>query len=108
MKKIIFSLLLFFAFSTVSFAQEKKSGEPKMLAKLELNEFTKEIPLETNLENGLYNLLVYKHEMLAKATSDKEKAEVYEIIKNKLSASLSTDQLKKLMNNKNLYENIIQ
>jgi hypothetical protein len=108
MKKIIFSLVLFFAFSALSFAQDKKSDDPKMLAKLELNELIKEIPLESNLENGMYDLLVYKHVMLAKATSDKDRNEVYEIMKNKLKGTFTPEQLNKLKNNKKLYENLIK
>lgn len=108
MKKIIFSLLLFFAFSAVSFAQDQKSTDPTMLAKLELNELVKEIPLESNLENGMYSLLVYKHETLAKATSEKERNEVYATMKSKIEGSFSPDQLKKLKNNKKLYENLIK
>ena len=53
MKKIVFSLVLFFAFSALSFAQDQKSNDPKMAAKLELNELVKVIPLESNLETGL-------------------------------------------------------
>lgn len=108
MKKIIFSLVLFFTLSIVSFAQEQKSNDPKMLAKLELNELVKEIPLENSLENSMYSLLVYKHETLAKATSEKEKNEVYATMKSKIEGSLSADQLKKLKNNKALYENLIK
>ena len=108
MKKIIFSLVLFFAFSDLSFAQDKKSDDPKMLAKLELNELVKVIPLESNLENGLYDLLVYKHVNLAKATSDKERNEVYSIMKSKIDGSLSPEQLRKLKSNKALYDNLIK
>ena len=108
MKKIIFSLVLFLAFSTLSFAQDKKSDDPKMLAKLELNELVKVIPLESNLENGFYDLLVYKHVNLAKATSDKERNEVYSIMKSKIDGSLSPEQLKKLKSNKALYDNLIK
>ncbi|MBE9575180.1 hypothetical protein [Flavobacterium proteolyticum] len=108
MKKIFFSLVLFFTFSTLSFAQDQKSNDPKMAAKLELNELVKEIPLESNLENGMYSLLIYKHETLAKATSDKERNKVYETMKSKIEGSLSPAQLKKLKNNKKLYENLIK
>lgn len=108
MKKTIFTLVFFFALSIVSFAQEQNSNDPKMLAKLELNELVKEIPLESSLENSMYSLLVYKHETLAKATSEKEKNEVYAIMKSKIEGSLSQGQLKKLKNNKSLYENLIK
>ena len=73
-----------------------------MAAKLELNELVKVIPLESNLENGLYDLLVYKHVNLAKATSDKERNEVYSIMKSKIDGSLSPEQLRKLKSNKAL------
>ena len=79
-----------------------------MAAKLELNELVKVIPLESNLENGLYDLLVYKHVNLAKATSDKERNEVYSIMKSKIDGSLTPEQLKKLKSNKKLYENLIK
>ena len=108
MKKIVFSLVLFFAFSALSFAQDQKSNDPKMAAKLELNELVKVIPLESNLENGLYDLLVYKHVNLAKATSDKERNEVYSIMKSKIDGSLSPEQLRKLKSNKALYDNLIK
>jgi hypothetical protein len=79
-----------------------------MAAKLELNELVKVIPLESNLENGLYDLLVYKHVNLAKATSDKERNEVYSIMKSKIDGSLSPEQLRKLKSNKALYDNLIK
>ena len=108
MKKIIFSLLLFFAFSTISFAQSQNGNDSKMLAKLELNELVKVIPLDNNLENGMYSLLIYKHETLAKATTEKERNDVYAIMKSKIEGSLSPEQLKILKNNKALYENLIK
>ncbi len=110
MKKIIFSLLLLFSFSSITFAQEGKSNDndPKTLAKLELNALAKEIPLESSIENGIFELLVYKHQALSKAFTDKERNQIYETIKNKLEGTFSPDVFKKLKNNKALYENLIK
>ncbi len=108
MKKIFFSTLFLFAISNITFAQEKKAADAKTLAKAELNELVAEITLDNSLEDGLYMLLVYKHDKLANATSDKERNEVYETMKSKLDGSLSPEQLKKLKSNKKLYENLIK
>lgn len=112
MKKIFLSFLFFFALSNIALAQEKvqekKSQDPVALAKIELAELVKEIPLENSLENGLITLLTYKHETLAKVTTDSERNQVYEIMKSKLDGSLSPEQLRKLKSNKKLYENLIK
>ena len=112
MKKIFLSLLFFCALSDTALAQdkvqEKKSKDPVALAKTELAELVKEIPLESSLENGLISLLTYKHETLAKVTTDKERNQVYEIMRSKLDGALSPEQLKKLKNNKKLYEDLIK
>ena len=112
MKKIFLSLIIFFALSNTALAQdkvqEKKSKDPVVLAKMEIAELVKEIPLESSLENGLISLLTYKHETLAKVTTDKERNQVYETMKSKLDGSLTPEQLKKLKSNKKLYENLIK
>ncbi|WP_291134877.1 hypothetical protein [Flavobacterium sp. UBA7663] len=112
MKKIFLSLIIFFALSNTALAQdkvqEKKSKDPVVQAKMEIAELVKEITLESSLENGLINLLTYKHETLAKATTDQERNQVYETMKSKLDGSLSPEQLKKLKSNKKLYENLIK
>lgn len=112
MKKIFFSVVLFFALSAISFAQDKKQAkkaeDPYVLAKTEIAELIKEIPLESSLENGLISLLTYKHETLAKATTEQEKNEVYATMKSKLDGSLTPEQLTKLKSNKKLYENLIK
>lgn len=110
MKKIFFSLLLLFSFSTIAFAQEGKSNDndPKTLAKSELSALVKEIPLESSIENGIFSLLVYKHQALSKATTEKERNQIYETIKSKLEGTFSPDVFRKLKNNKALYENLIK
>ena len=112
MKKIFLSLLFFCALSNTALAQdkvqEKKSKDPVALAKTELAELVKEIPLESSLENGLISLLTYKHETLAKATTDTERNQVYETKKSKIDGSITPEQLKKLKSNKKLYENLIK
>jgi len=112
MKKIFLSLIIFFALSNTALAQdkvqEKKSKDPVVQAKMEIAELVKEITLESSLENGLISLLTYKHETLAKATTDQERNQVYETMKSKLDGSLSPEQLKKLKSNKKLYENLIK
>lgn len=108
MKKIFLSLILFCALSNVVLAQNKVQQDPVVLAKMEIAELVKEIPLESSLENGLISLLTYKHETLAKVTTDKERNQVYETMKSKLDGSFSPEQLKKLKSNKKLYENLIK
>ena len=112
MKKIFLSLIIFFTLSNTALAQdkvqEKKSKDPVVLAKMEIAELVKEIPLESSLEHGLISLLTYKHETLAKVTTDKERNQVYETMKSKLDGSLTPEQLKKLKSNKKLYENLIK
>ena len=109
MKKIIFSIVFFFALSTISFAQEKKAKDAYELAKNEINALVKVIDnLDPSIESSLYNLLVYKHETLAKATSEKERNDVYATMKGKIDGTLTPEQLKKLKSNKVLYENLIK
>ena len=108
MKKIFLSLILFCALSNVVLAQNKVQQDPVVLAKMEIAELVKEITLESSLENGLISLLTYKHETLAKVTTDKERNQVYETMKSKLDGSLTPEQLKKLKSNKKLYENLIK
>lgn len=108
MKKIFLSLILFCALSNVVLAQNKVQQDPVVLAKMEIAELVKEITLESSLENGLISLLTYKHETLAKATTDQERNQVYETMKSKLDGSFSPEQLKKLKSNKKLYENLIK
>lgn len=109
MKKIFFSTLFLIAISNVTLAQEKKAEDPKTLAQAELNALeAADINLDSTLKDGLYMLLVYKHDALIKATTDKERNHVYETIKSKIEGSFSPEQLKKLKSNKKLYENLIK
>lgn len=109
MKKIIFLIAFFFGLSTVSFAQEKKVEDAYVLAKKEINALVKVINnLDPSIESALYNLLVYKHETLAKATSEKEKNDVYATMKGKIDGTLTPEQLRKLKSNKVLYEDLIK
>lgn len=108
MKKIIAAFVLFFAVSFTTNAQEKKATDPLVLAKNELNDLIKVIPLDSSLENGLYNLLVYKHESLAKAISNEEKAKVYDTMKSKLNSTFTPEQMTILKNNKKLYDDLIR
>ena len=98
MKKIFLSLLFFCALCNTALAQdkvqEKKAKDPVYLAKAEIAELVKEITLESSLENGLISLLTYKHETLAKVTTDNERNQIYEIMRSKLEGSLSPEQLK--------------
>ena len=108
MKNLITVIALFFTFTIGAFAQDSKKEDPKILAKRELHSLTKIIDLDNSVAIGLNDLLIYKHVNLAKATSDKERNEVYSIMKSKIEGSLSPDQLKKLKSNKALYDNLIK
>jgi outer membrane usher protein FimD/PapC len=109
MKKIIAAFVLFFAVSLTANAQEeKKSNDPLVLAKNELNALVKVIQLDNEVENGLYKLLVYKHETLAKSTTDVERNEVYKIMKDKISGTLTPEQLTTLKSNKELYNDLLK
>lgn len=109
MKKIIAAFVLFFAVSFTANAQEeKKSNDPIVLAKNELNALVKVIKLDEQIEIGFYKLLVYKHETLAKATSQVEKNDVYKTMKNKIMGTLTPEQLATLKSNKDLYNDLIK
>lgn len=109
MKKTIILIAFFLGVNTLSFAQEKKAEDAYLLAKKELNALVKVIDnIDPSIESGLYNLLVYKHETLAKATSEKEKNDVYAIMKAKIDGTLTPEQLRKLKSSKVLYEDLIK
>ena len=107
MKKIIAAFVMLFAFFGSVNAQEKEEKNPQMLAKTELNALLKVISLDNEIQIGLYNLLVYKHETLTKATSKDEKAKMYNTMESKLSSTLTPEQLITLKNEKKLYDDLI-
>ena len=108
MKKIIAAFIMIFAFCFTVSAQEKEEVNPQILAKTELNALSKVISLDNEIQVGLYKLLVYKHETLAKATSNQEKVKMYDIMESKLNSTLTPEQMITLKNDKKLYKDLIQ
>ncbi len=103
MRKLFAVIALFFATTIGANAQE----DPNVLAKKELNSLSKVMKLDNNTSISLMNVLVYKHEALANATSAESKKELAEVIQGKIEGTLTPDQFEKLKKNKKIFEDLI-
>lgn len=99
-------MVLFFAFSFSTFAQENVDPELAKLAKSNTKDLTEFLQIDETAQADFYRLFYYKHNELSKATNDERKAVISNTILKKIEASLNPDQLKKLNNNKSLLEKL--
>ena len=96
MKKVISIVVLFFAFTLNSAAQDLKMNADEA-AKKDIAALISKITITENLKKDLYTLMVMKHEALAnpKLTAT-EKENISKIFENKLMAGLTEEQRKEL------------
>ncbi len=106
MKKIFAFVVLFFAFTMGSYAQENVNEEIAVLAKKEAKDIKEYLQLGDKDEADFYRLFYHKYEELSKATNEERKAVVSNVILKKIEASITPDQLKKLNSNKALLEKL--
>lgn len=104
MKKTIGLLSLVFALSISANAQENAKNDPRFLAKNELKALTAEIELNNDLAVLINDLLIYKHENVAKSPAQKE--EIATMIEGKLKGSLTPEQFEKVKKNKTLLKDL--
>ncbi len=100
MKKLLSLFVLFFAFSLSANAQvAAKTQNPEADAKQDLHELTKVIDVSTpnTLFSDLNQLFISKHKMFAQeGNTDAGKEKISQIIDQKLRATLSDEQIKRL------------
>ena len=103
--KNIFAIALLFMFANCAFAQESDKKDPYVLAKNELNALLKVIELDNQLEMGLNNLLIYKHETVLKYPE--KKGEVAKTMEEKLKGTLTPEQFSKIKKDKVLFNDLL-
>ena len=103
MKKLFAVIAVFFATTIGTNAQEN----PNALAKKELKSLSKVIELDNATTLSLMNLLVYKHEVLAKSPAAESKKELAEVIQGKIEGTLTPEQFQKVKSNKKLFEDLL-
>ena len=111
MKNIITILIMVFAFTVSASAQSAKAGStPEEKAKSDLFELTKAIDNDSDVVlNGVYDLLVRKHQIMAdNQISKTEKNDYSNLMDGKLKASFSDIQIEQLKAVPGLYEKLIK
>ena len=107
MKKILAILVLIFAFSISTYAQEEKKEELVVLAKKDSKDVVTLLELGDKEQIDFFNLFYYKYDEQSKTSSDERKKVIANIISKKLEASLTADKFDKLKKNTALYERVI-
>jgi hypothetical protein len=96
MKKVISVVVLFFAFTLNSAAQDLKVNSDEA-AKKDIAALLSKITVTENLKKDLYSLMVMKHDALANPKlTVAEKENISKIFETKLMAGLTEDQRKEL------------
>lgn len=107
MKKLIFTLSLFFALTLSASAQDSKMS-PEALAKKEVTTLSEIVGLTGSQPADLYRLFEQKYQTLAdKNLSAERKAEVNRIVELKLQATLTEEQNKKYAAGKAEYDKVM-
>jgi len=118
MKKIVSIVLLMVAFGFSANAQSKLKMESKSIsadskelnvkekAYADLRELSTAVELTPELKNDLLNLLVMRNEAVNNTKSIEEKTAIYDRYGKKLLSALSEEQMKKLTENKELYNKL--
>lgn len=107
MKKILAILVLFFAFSLSTYAQEERKEELVVLAKKDSKDVVALLELGDKEQIDFFNLFYYKYDEQSKTSSDERKKVISNIITKKLEASLTADKFDKLKKNTALFERVI-
>ncbi|UOX32215.1 hypothetical protein LXD69_09110 [Flavobacterium sediminilitoris] len=107
MKKIFAFVVLFFAFTMSSFAQQEEVREEiALLAKSDAKEITEYLELGDTELSDFYRLFYYKHDELSKSTNEERKAVISKSVKASIEASITPDKLKKLNTNPKLFKKL--
>ncbi len=101
MKNLLAVLGLFFAFTLTSFAQDAHM----ILAKKEAESLLKVVDLNSNNQDIFLDLMIKKHEMLAKNPRDKKN--IAAAIASKLEGLFTAEELAQVKNNKSLYKDLL-
>lgn len=107
MKKILAILVLFFAFSLSTYAQEERKEELVVLAKKDSKDVVSFLELGDKDQVDFYNLFYYKYDEQSRTSSEERKKVLSNIITKKLEASLTPDKFEKLKKNTALFERVI-
>lgn len=115
MKKIVSIVVLMMAFgfsanaqSTVKLEADSKSKEQnvKEMAYNQLRELSSVVQLSPELKDDFLNLFMMRNEAVNNTKSYEEKAAIYERFGQKMLSGLSEEQVKKLAENKELYNKL--
>ncbi|MEZ4838992.1 hypothetical protein [Flavobacterium sp.] len=115
MKKIVSIVVLIMAFgfsanaqSTVKLEADSKSKEQnvKEMAYNQLRELSSVVQLSPELKDDFLNLFMMRNEAVNNTKSYEEKAAIYERFGQKMLSGLSEEQVKKLAENKELYNKL--
>ncbi len=108
MKKIFAVIVLFFAFTMNSFAQEKKvAGLDREQMIKDTNEMVTYLNIDDNLKHSLLLLVDMRIESVSTTSTPAEAKKMNEVFNNKILSGLSTEKREKLIANKALYKKII-
>ncbi len=122
MKKIVFVLTVFFAFSLNANAQSKKeltkeeivnqekikNQTPEENAKSDAMELSKFLDLNENQTNNFYKLFEGRYKALQKDLSVERKTELSRVMEAKIRATIGDDLMSKLEKNETLYNRLIK
>jgi Skp family chaperone for outer membrane proteins len=104
MKKIIAVLTLLTAFAFSSHAQQVA---PEVAGKNDVTELNSAVQLDKTQFSNFEKLFTTKHKMLADANMDaNKKNKVLAMFEKRIETGLNPDQLKKLQDNKALFEKL--
>lgn len=108
MKKIFAVIVLFFAFTVNSLAQEKKAtGLDREQMLKDTNEMVTYLNIDENLKHSLLMLVDMRIESVSTTSTPAEAKKMNETFNNKILSGLSKEKRDKLVANKALYKKII-
>ena len=113
MKKIFLIFTLLFAFTVSVNAQEKKPAaaqkiDAKVEAKKDADDLSRLLNLNSTQNADFYRLFEMKYQLLQENLSEERKAILSRDIEAKIKASLNADQIKTLVDKKDLFNRLIK
>ncbi|RZJ34342.1 MAG: hypothetical protein EOO51_10075 [Flavobacterium sp.] len=106
MKKLLALITLFFAFALTANAQDRKPN-PEEAAKIDAARMAEFLGLKGTQSDEFITLFVLKHQTLSDPKmSDQRKAEMSRITEEKIRASLTPEQLRKLEQNPEVFSSL--
>ncbi|WP_445455420.1 hypothetical protein [Flavobacterium sp. HNIBRBA15423] len=106
MKKILAILVLFFAFSLSSYAQEERKEDLVVLAKKDSKDVVTLLGLGEKEQIDFYNLFYHKYDEQSKTSSEERRKVISNTIAKKLEASLTPENYDKLKKNTTLFKRV--